>query len=149
MQKLRILDAILVAIFISMLFVNLLQVFYRYILNSPLSWSEELSRYLLIWSVFFGLGAVTRDRAHIVIDFIGDPENPGPFRQAVEWLRRILSFVIMATFAYLATEYVMSVWHRGTSSPAMRMPMVYVAISMTIGSVMALVYLARDFVERR
>lgn len=149
MGKVRFFDAILIAIFLAMLFLNLLQVFYRYALNSPLSWSEELSRYLLIWSVFFGIGAVTRDDAHIVIDFIGSPENPGPFRQAVDWTRRILSFVIMATFAYLVLEYVISVWNRGTSSPAMGIPMAYVAVSMVIGSAMGLFYFGRDIVQRQ
>lgn len=40
------------------------QIFFRYVLNSPLVWSEELARYLQIWLVIAGTSIVTREGAH-------------------------------------------------------------------------------------
>ena len=36
----------------SMTIVVLLQVFCRYVLNAPLSWPEEASRYMMVWMTF-------------------------------------------------------------------------------------------------
>ena len=36
----------------AMTFVILLQVFFRYVLNSPLSWPEETARYMMVWMTF-------------------------------------------------------------------------------------------------
>jgi len=47
-----------------------LQVFFRYVVQAPLFWSEELARFLLIWSVFAGATFAFRHRTHMSIDLI-------------------------------------------------------------------------------
>lgn len=47
-----------------------LQVFFRYVLNSSLIWSEELTRYLFIWQIFFGASLSIRDDSHLKVDII-------------------------------------------------------------------------------
>lgn len=44
------------------------QVFSRYVLNSPLPWTEELSRHLMIWAAFVGSAVAFRRRGHMGID---------------------------------------------------------------------------------
>ena len=44
-----------------------IQVFFRYILNSPLSWSEELARLCLVWLGFMGSVIALRKGEHIYI----------------------------------------------------------------------------------
>ncbi len=43
------------------------QVFFRYVLNSSLQWSEELSIWAMIWMVFIGSVVVIRNWEHIYI----------------------------------------------------------------------------------
>mgnify|MGYP000206369329 FL=1 len=44
------------------------QVFFRYVLNHSLFWSEELARYILVWLTFLGATAAYRRGAHPRID---------------------------------------------------------------------------------
>jgi TRAP-type C4-dicarboxylate transport system permease small subunit len=46
------------------------QFFTRYALNDSAAWTEEISRYLLICTVFMGISAATRRTRHIHIDFL-------------------------------------------------------------------------------
>lgn len=47
--------------------VMLIQIWFRYVLNSSLLWSEEIALFGLIWMVFFGAVALMRDWAHVNI----------------------------------------------------------------------------------
>jgi len=46
------------------------QVFFRYVLNNSLFWSEELGRVLLVQLTFFGATVALKAHAHIGLDFI-------------------------------------------------------------------------------
>lgn len=58
-----------VTILVAIVFLVFMQVFNRFILKQPLSWSEELARYLFIILVFIGISVATKARAHFGIDF--------------------------------------------------------------------------------
>lgn len=57
---------ILVATFVAII----LQVVTRYVFSSPLSWTEELARFLLVWLTFLGAGYVMSRRLHISVDLL-------------------------------------------------------------------------------
>ena len=50
----------------------ILQVCTRYFLGDPLSWTEEVSRHLFVWLVFFGASGAIRDRSHIAVDVVSE-----------------------------------------------------------------------------
>lgn len=45
-------------------------VFYRYALNNAIAWSEEASKYLMVWLTFLGAPIALRHAAHINIDLL-------------------------------------------------------------------------------
>jgi TRAP-type C4-dicarboxylate transport system permease small subunit len=47
-----------------------MQVFFRYVLDNSLVWSEELSRYLLIWAVYIGCSFAAKEDRHLEVTFI-------------------------------------------------------------------------------
>ena len=59
---------LLAAIFVTMV----LQVTCRYVLGSPLVWSEELARYLYVWVCFLGAPVALRRGNHIAITLFVD-----------------------------------------------------------------------------
>lgn len=64
-------------------------VFMRYVLGGSFSWSEEVPRYLLIWTSFLGAAVgVARDE-HIAFDLVYNRLPPGP-RLVLFWLLNLL-----------------------------------------------------------
>jgi TRAP-type C4-dicarboxylate transport system permease small subunit len=69
---LRAIDGLAVVLFALLFLVVLAQIGFRYLLGSPLVWSEELARYIFVWVCFLGwLMAVGRND-HIVITMVRD-----------------------------------------------------------------------------
>jgi TRAP-type C4-dicarboxylate transport system permease small subunit len=46
------------------------QVFFRYVLSSPISWLEEFAQLLLVWAVMLGAAAGIKRNGHLRIEFL-------------------------------------------------------------------------------
>ena len=68
----RAIDAAAIAAFCGIFLCVLVQVVFRYALNSPLTWSEELARYLFIWCAFLGWIVASRRNSHLAMTFVVD-----------------------------------------------------------------------------
>lgn len=64
----RILEWVLVALMASSVLNVLWQVFTRFVLRNPSSFTEELARYLLIWVGLLGAGYAAGKKMHLAID---------------------------------------------------------------------------------
>jgi TRAP-type C4-dicarboxylate transport system permease small subunit len=60
-----------VSFFLMFLFFNL-QIFFRYVLNSPLQWTWEGTIIAYIWTILFAAGLATRNHAHVKFTLIYD-----------------------------------------------------------------------------
>jgi TRAP-type C4-dicarboxylate transport system permease small subunit len=67
---------LVVALAAAMTVSVLLGVFFRYVLNDSLSWSEELARYCLIWMSWLGASLALRRGGHIAVEFAIDALPP-------------------------------------------------------------------------
>ena len=56
--------------FLAMVFLTCWQVFTRYILQNPSSWSEEMVSYLFAWMSLFGASLVVGERGHMNIPIV-------------------------------------------------------------------------------
>jgi TRAP-type C4-dicarboxylate transport system permease small subunit len=61
---------IVVILFLNMLLLMFIQVFARYVIHSPLAWTEELMRFSFIVASFFGAAVATYEGKHVVINFL-------------------------------------------------------------------------------
>ena len=48
------------------------EVFMRYFLNSPTSWTLEISEYCLLWITFLGTAWLLREDGHVKVDLLSD-----------------------------------------------------------------------------
>lgn len=63
--------------FLAMVALTCWQVFTRYILQNPSSWSEELVSYLFAWMSLLGASLVVSERGHMNIPALVDKMGPG------------------------------------------------------------------------
>jgi TRAP-type C4-dicarboxylate transport system permease small subunit len=96
-QLLRVITAVLVA---ALLLAGLAQVFFRYIVQSSLFWTEELSRYLLIWTVFFGAALALENGSHIAVELVIDHFPP----RARTFIGRFNLILVIAFCVILITQ---------------------------------------------
>lgn len=74
----------------GMLICLFLQVFFRYVLNSPLIWTEELARYLYIWVTFITAGYCVHEHLHVEMTIFSDLIK-GKTRKAYQILLNLIS----------------------------------------------------------
>lgn len=80
--------------FVLMTLLTCWQVFTRYILGRPSSWSEELVSYLFAWMALFGASLVVGERGHMNIPLLVEKSTPN-VRKGLS----ILAEMIAALFA--------------------------------------------------
>ena len=73
----RVLNVLAGASFLAMVALTCWQVFTRYILKNPSSWSEELVSYLFAWMALLGASLVVGERGHMNIPILVDRAKPG------------------------------------------------------------------------
>lgn len=62
--------------FFTMFVVFVINVFFRYVLNHPLTWPFELQRYTYIWTLLFGGAFAKRTHAHVSFSLLYDIVTP-------------------------------------------------------------------------
>ena len=92
------LEAVTVALLAMYFVLVVLQVFFRYVLNRSLFWSEELVRFALVWSVMLGSAVVAYRGEHLRIDALDGLLSPRA-RHAVGRLAEFLTFVFCVILA--------------------------------------------------
>ncbi len=58
----------------------IVQIFFRYVMNFPVGWTQELSAILWLWLVLWGAAFVVREREEIRFDIIYGGVGPGARR---------------------------------------------------------------------
>src|SRR5262245_8261648 len=65
----NLLEWIVGLLLLAIVLITIWQVFSRYVLNSPLSWSDEVAQLLLVWAAFLGAAVGIKRNSHLKIDF--------------------------------------------------------------------------------
>ena len=128
------------AMLMTLLLVVMVGVFDRYVFHVGLSWTEELSRFLLIWLSFLsGALAVVR-QGHYVLDFVyrailGELGQRIVGRVAAN----IISLAVVATLFVFAFDLAERVSWQGAPALQISMTWIYAALPVSLG-LMALFY---------
>lgn len=81
--------------FLAMVILTCWQVFTRYILQDPSSWSEELVSYLFAWMSLLGASLITSERGHMNIP-VAVERMPLPAKKAFAILAELVGFLFSA-----------------------------------------------------
>lgn len=114
------------------------QVFMRYVLSAPLSWSDELARYALVWTTFSGMSLATRYGDHMRVD-AATSNLPNRAKVALTRIGRGLEAVCYLTLLYAGAR-MLPIVHKQTSV-ALDVPMSFAYAAIPTGSAIALLFL--------
>ncbi|TVP83167.1 MAG: TRAP transporter small permease [Alkalicoccus sp.] len=107
---------------LTIIVITLAQVFFRFILNSPFVWTDELSRFLLIWLVFLGAGVVSYDDKHLSVNLFQEMMTP-KWKLVTDILMRSVIIIFLVIVAYTSIPIVTAA--HGSASGALGIPTSY------------------------
>lgn len=114
-----------------------IQVFYRYVLNIGLVWTDESARFLCIWACMLGSAILIFEDEHIKITLFEDTFPA--FRRPFHLVQRILILIYAGFMVYLAFDC-LGLPAAASTSPAMKAPMMLVYIVYPFFSIAALIH---------
>jgi TRAP-type C4-dicarboxylate transport system permease small subunit len=95
----RAVDWLAIATFSAMFLCVFTGVLFRYFLGSPLTWSDELGRYLFVWCAMLGWVIAARRRSHLAIGSVQD-RTPPRARAALKLLAALAAVAFAAILCY-------------------------------------------------
>lgn len=133
----RITEGILVIVLAGMAVVVFLQVIFRYVLNLPLFWTEELARYCLVWSSLLGSAVAVKRGQHIAVTIFMERLPPALRR----WLTMVALISVAAILAIILWGGLQLVAITGAQiSPALRVSMSVPYLAVPVGAALMLLH---------
>ncbi len=132
----KVMEVVIVFMLGAMVIITGAQIVFRLFFTS-LSWSEEATRYLLIWGTMLGAGCVYKHAGHISITLLQDVVPEG-LSKAMRILTHVCCIVLFAIIVWFGIQY----FNRQGSqlSPSLRIPMRYVYSIIPIGAAIMFVH---------
>lgn len=96
-------------------------------------WTEEVSRYLMIWTVFLGAAVAARTGKLIGVEFVVRV-LPRSLGRGIKYLALFLSVSFYALLCFIGVQWVE--FGRSQTSPVLEMPMVVINLAMVVGGLM-------------
>lgn len=116
--------------------IMLAQVFFRYVLNSSLQWSEEVSVSVMVWVVFLGSSALVRGWQHISVTAFVKMLSFRP--QGIAYIvAKILSLVFLTAMTYYAFVVFFGPIH--ATSPSVGISARWTKLSLAVGGALMMI----------
>lgn len=138
----------LLVIIMGVMVINVLwQVFTRFVVGSPSSFTDELARYLMIWLGILGAAYVSGKNMHVAIDVLPLRASVGTQRK----LRILVAFIIIA-FAFFALviggcRLVYITFILDQHSPALQIPLAVVYFAIPLSGALIIYYKISDILN--
>lgn len=136
----RVLEVFLVVL-VSVLVVDVLwQVFSRYLLSSPSSFTDEMAGFLLIWVGVLGAAYVSGKKEHLAIDILlqrSPPQRKRRLQYLIHGLVFLFALFVMVVggIILMYTRFVLEV-----KSAALQLPLGYVYIVLPVSGLIIMFY---------
>jgi len=136
----RVLEVFLVFLMTVLVLDVLWQVFSRYLLSSPSSFTDELAGFLLIWVGVLGAAYVAGRKEHLAIDILLQKSPPARQRLLLYLIHSLiflfaLSVMVTGGMVLMYTRFVLQV-----KSAALQLPLGYVYIVLPISGLIIMYY---------
>lgn len=122
--------ALCLGVMTSIVFVS---VIFRYVLNSPLTWTEELASLLFAWLTFTGAYAGFRNRSHIAIDTLMIFLPPAVRRGVARFVDGCV-LLLLVLFVWQGIRLMATTW--SLEFPAMEISRGYLYLAFPVGAML-------------
>ncbi|MCQ2500863.1 MAG: TRAP transporter small permease [Lachnospiraceae bacterium] len=115
--------------------IMLAQIIARYVFKNALTWSDEMARYMLVWSGFLSVSYCVKKRVSIKIEQLQNamPEKVIP---AIRLIRHVIVFAFCVIMIPYSITYVQQALASGATSAAMKLPMTWIQSAPLVGFVL-------------
>ena len=131
-------ETILLILLVLMTCIMGIQIVSRYVFQNSLTWSEELVRYMFVWSAFLGIPFCIKHGLSIKVDQFRNL-FPVPLQRILMYIDKIIIFLLFLVLFIYSFKVVRATYLSGQTSPAMQLPMWTVQISVTVSSLLSMI----------
>ena len=127
-----------------LLAVMVIVVFYavirRYVFNSSLVWSDEISRFIFMWLIWFATSVGFRDNNHIRMNVLYNSLKPVG-KLILDIISDILVYLASILVAYYGFDYCIRLFNNGLVAPGTHLPYFIIYGCLPVSMVIVLVRL--------
>jgi TRAP-type C4-dicarboxylate transport system permease small subunit len=138
----RIESAVLIAIMSVLFCLVTLQVLAR-LTDSPPTWTEEVSRYLMVWLTFFGAAVCVRHNEHVGFTLLADSLE-GKWGVALRVVARLATLTLMLVILIQGTMWVRTVIQSGQTTITFALPIYWVALALPVAGLLGAIHALRS-----
>ncbi len=133
-------EKVLAVLFCSILLVTLSAgVAFRYFLNSPLSWSDEIAIFSLVWLTFIGGSMGIKLQRSASVTILMD-KLQGPVRKVLMVVSTLAVFLFGCYIFALSVQWIMSPTILLQKSNSLQLPMIIPYLSVPVGFFFILIH---------
>lgn len=132
----RLVDAVLLIAISGMITLIAVQVVSR-LLGSSVPWTEELSRFLFIWTIWFGVAASFRNGQHPAVTLFTDLVTNTGARRIIDLIPAVAAAGLFVIVAWHGWQLLAQQIRFGETSPILRVGMWLATLPLVLGSVLA------------
>ncbi|MFT5167233.1 MAG: TRAP-type C4-dicarboxylate transport system permease small subunit [Saprospiraceae bacterium] len=122
----RIIEFLLVSIFVLLVIDVLWQVFSRYVIGQSYSFTEELARFALIWLSILGAAYLNGRRDHLSMDFLLRKLSVEQLKKRLQIIEALMFIFALVVMVIGGGNLVYTTLYLGQISPALHISLGYV-----------------------
>lgn len=122
-----------------MVFVVVIQVIFRYS-GHPLSWPEEVARWMMIWITFAGASYAFRNGGLIRVDYFVKKFFSAKLQKYIAISAMILMILFFAIFSYSALHYMLLTIRKVQVYPVTRVHFAAMVFSLILGGGLSILF---------
>lgn len=119
------------------------QVAARFVFKSPLSWTEEAARYLMIWLSFIGGSIGVKRGSHVGVE-IFLRILPKGYKKPGQIIGHIMSIIFILIIVFFGFKVVAMQKMMGQTSPALQIPIWWAYLGVPVGSILMLIRMLQN-----
>ncbi|WP_417362926.1 TRAP transporter small permease [Galbibacter sp.] len=148
-QKIDLILSRILIIIMGLMVINVLwQVFTRYLSDTPSSFTDELSRYLMIWLGILGAAYVSGKNMHVAIDYLPSKLDKKSRKRLAIFVHLVVLLFALFALVIGGSRLVYISYILGQTTAALGMPLAVVYLVIPLSGLLIVYYKLADLLQK-